>query len=102
MTSQGGPYSRFRRAIKTRNLNIIQAAAAELPRVYLDDAAAICAVIADKHPERFEAAAVRWILRLCDERQNLTLAEVVQAAEALQDVGDGRSEGVETLRRLGR
>jgi hypothetical protein len=33
MTSQGSPYARFRRALKTRNLTIIRAAAAELPRI---------------------------------------------------------------------
>jgi hypothetical protein len=32
VTSQGSPYTRFDRALKTGNLNIIRAAAAELPR----------------------------------------------------------------------
>jgi hypothetical protein len=38
VTSEGHAYSRFQRALLTGNLNLIEAAAAELPRVGLDDA----------------------------------------------------------------
>lgn len=41
VTSQGNPYSRFQRALETRNLTIIEAAAAELPTIKLDDALVI-------------------------------------------------------------
>ena len=54
MTSQASPYSRFQRALRTGNLNIIRAAAAELPRVNLEDALSVCMAIRDAEPERFE------------------------------------------------
>jgi hypothetical protein len=38
VTSQGSAYARFRRALKTGNINVIRGAAAELPRVDLGDA----------------------------------------------------------------
>jgi hypothetical protein len=40
MASQGSPYGRFQRALKTGNLQIIRSAAAELPSVDLGDALA--------------------------------------------------------------
>lgn len=67
---KGSPYARFRRALETGNLTLVRAAAAELPRVVdLDDALAICALMAvERHPA-FEQAAVRWVARLCLERR---------------------------------
>ena len=76
MTSQGSPYSRFKRALRTGNLTIIRAAAAELPRVDLGDALSVCMAIRDAEPERFERAALRWLARF--------------AAEQAQSVGDVR------------
>ena len=42
----------------------MRAAAAELPRVELDDALTICLLISEQDAERFERAAVRWLARL--------------------------------------
>ena len=60
MTSDGSPYSRLQRAIRSGNLALIHATAAELPYVPLRDALAILLVIDAKHEERFEPAAVSY------------------------------------------
>lgn len=64
MTSEGSPYARFQRAIATRNLTIIEAAAVELPMVKLDDALLILSLLAERDDPRFDRAAARWLGRL--------------------------------------
>ena len=82
MTSSGSAYARFRRALQTGNLTMIRAAAAELPSVRLDDALEVCVLLRDREPERYEAAAVRWIARFCVERQDVSLTDVQHATTA--------------------
>jgi hypothetical protein len=65
---KGGSYQRFRRALEIGNPTLVRAAAAELPRVGLEDALAICLVLLDGEPQRFPAAVTRWHARLCLER----------------------------------
>ena len=67
MTSDGSPYSRFQRALRSGNLALIHATAVELPYVPLTDALAILLVLDARHEERFNAAAVRWAGRLATE-----------------------------------
>ncbi len=67
VTSQGSAYGRFQRALATGNLQVIEAAAAELPAVGLDDALAILAVLAQTGNPRFDRAAARWVGRLLTE-----------------------------------
>ena len=102
MTSAGSPYSRFQRALKTGNLSIIRAAAAELPNVSLLDALSICVVIRDRRPDAFERAAVRWLGRFASERPDVRLDSVVEAADAfvrLRASADAET-AVHTLRGL--
>ncbi|MGH2941241.1 MAG: hypothetical protein ACRDLN_00480 [Solirubrobacteraceae bacterium] len=83
MTSQGSSYARFQRALQTGNLQLIEAAAGELPRIGLDDALVILALLAEQGDPRFDRAAARWIgrllletpLSLSDARFALTLVE---------------------------
>jgi hypothetical protein len=98
MTSQGSAYARFRRALKTGNLTLIRNAAADLPRVDLGDALAVCRVIRAAEPERFERAALRWLARFCLERREATLAQVQVAAWALDNIDEPVAH--ETLERL--
>lgn len=63
MGNAGSPYPRFQRVLATGNLNLIRVAAAELPRVDLGDALAVCMAIREAEPERFERAALRWLAR---------------------------------------
>lgn len=102
MTSDGSPYSRFQRALKTGNLNVIRAAAAELPNVSLLDALAIVEVIRERRPEVFERAAVRWLGRFATERPAVRLDAVAQAVDAFARLraSSGATNAVDTLRGL--
>ncbi|MBE2320393.1 hypothetical protein DVA67_030800 [Solirubrobacter sp. CPCC 204708] len=94
MTSDGSPYTRLQRAIRSGNLPLIHATAAELGWVPLRDALAILLVIDAKDEERFEAAAVRWAGRLALEARELRLDELrgaVQSLDALPDENAQRS-----------
>jgi hypothetical protein len=78
----GSAYARFQNALRTGNLTIIRAAAAELPTIRLDDALQVCVLLRDREPERYERAAVRWIGRYCVERPGATLDDVEHARAA--------------------
>jgi hypothetical protein len=67
MTSQGHAVTRFARAVKTGNPNIVVAAAAELPRLSLADALLVLLVFARARAPQTEAAAVRWAARYLTE-----------------------------------
>jgi hypothetical protein len=100
VTSQGSPYSRFQRALKTGNLNIIRAVATELPRVDLGDALSVCVAIREAEPHRFERAALRWLARFCVERRDATLANVTAAAQAFESMAERPADALDILRRL--
>ena len=89
MTSDGSAYARFRRALEraeqTGNVELVRAAAAELPRVELGDALRICWLLRDTG-ERYQRAAVRWLGRLCLEGHAISLQEAQLAATALSDL----------------
>jgi hypothetical protein len=90
VTSQGSPHARFRRALLTKNVFLIDAAAAELPQVGLDDALRILVVFAEKRDPRFQRAAARFAARLTMERR-LSPAEshrVLVLAETLPTAPD--------------
>ena len=84
MTSQGSAYPRFRRALKTGNLSLIMAAAAELPQLCLPDALDVRVVIADQDAERYPRAAGRFLHRLAAERSGITLEEMRVAVAACE------------------
>ena len=88
MTSSGSPYARFQRALATGNLAVIRAAAAELPRIGVAEAAAMLLVIGRTEPEQYERAAVRWIGRLCLVRTRVDLEDLGRAAAALATLRD--------------
>jgi hypothetical protein len=79
---KGGSYQRFQRALDVGNPTLVRAAAAELPRVGLEDALGICLVLLDSEPDRFPVAAARWHAKLCLERR-LSLDEAALATAAL-------------------
>ena len=68
VTSDGSAYARFRRALDQGRLHLVVTAAAELPRIELDDALEVCMLMSRESHPAFERAAVRWIARLCLER----------------------------------
>jgi hypothetical protein len=85
VTSQGSPYARFKRALATGDLDVIRLAAAELPRVRLDDALRICILLVPDSV-RYQRAAARWLGRFCLEAKTATLDDVDAALTALQEL----------------
>jgi len=100
MTSEGSPYTRFRRALTTGNLLLVRAAALELPRVDLADALRICLLIHRGDPERYEQAAIRWLGRLCLEHRDLGFDELAQGLAAFQALPLQPVPALEALRGL--
>jgi hypothetical protein len=97
VTSDGSPYPRFKRALATGNMNLIRAAAAELPHVGLRDALEICLLVRDEQGERFERAAVRWLGRFALEARDVTIDAIQTAAAALDAMPHQPDRAMETL-----
>ena len=115
----GSAHGRFARAIARRNLLGAEAAARELGQLNLEAALALCVLIGDGSPARYERAAIRWHARFVVETKvdaivesQVVLAALAGlrqpassalAAEVLVDAS--RRRGVtdveKTLRRLG-
>lgn len=100
VTSDGSAYTRFKRALGTGNLNLIRAAAAELPRVNLADALEVCLLLRDHDPSRFERAAVRWLGRFALEAKGVTIPALETAAAALRLLPQRPEASMEILARL--
>ncbi len=100
MTSDGNPYTRFRRALETGNETLVTATALELPRVALEDALRICLVLRTGDPDRYDRAAVRWLGRFALEARHVTIDDLRQAAEALAALPQRATEAMEALQRL--
>ena len=100
MTSDGNPFSRFRRALETGNPALVTAAALELPRIALDDALRICLVLRGEDAARYERAAVRWLGRFALEAQGVTIDDLRRAADALDSLPGQPVEAMERLQRL--
>src|SRR3954447_12760577 len=78
------PYGRFRRSLEIGRLPMVLSAAAELPRLELDDALEVLALMADQSPpERYGPAAARWCARLTLER-GASLAQLRLAVAACE------------------
>src|SRR3954454_10543801 len=100
MTSQGKARGRFGRAIRDRHLRRAEMAAREMGHLSLDDALALCDLIADFDPSRYDRAALRWVERFIQERTP-PLAEVGLAMSAFLEIKHGtRAIGVGTRKGL--
>jgi hypothetical protein len=86
--TKGGSYTRFRRALESGNLTLVRAAAAELPRVNLDDALRVCLLLRTADAAGYERAAIRWIGRFALEHPGATLAMLHQAVAAFERLPD--------------
>jgi hypothetical protein len=69
VTSQGGVYSQFKRALARRNFIQAWTLAGELPKVPLVDGLALLLLALEVEPARFERGVPRWHARLCLERR---------------------------------
>jgi hypothetical protein len=82
--SGGSNYAVFRRVLDRGDLAAVRAAAAELPGPPpLDDALAICMLLLEHEPDRYERGAVRWLGRLLLERRAAELRQAELAAAYL-------------------
>jgi hypothetical protein len=97
MTSEGSPYSRFRRALQTGNEHLVLTAARELPQIALDDALRICLVLRDGRGDRFDRAAVRWLGRFALEAKGATIEDIQEAAEAMEALPEDPAGAMESL-----
>jgi hypothetical protein len=98
VTAQGHPRAIFKRAIKHGNVTIAEMTARELGGITLAESLALTAVVVQKDPGRRSRYTVRWLLRLLEEDENLTIEEATLAASALAGLGGrGHAEALSTL-----
>ena len=84
MSIKGAAYANFRSALRSGNLLLAKAAAAELPQVGLTDALHMCLLMSSQADERFDRAATRWLARFAQERPSVGLDELRHALFALE------------------
>jgi hypothetical protein len=92
VTSDGSPHGRFQRALARGNVLAALAAARELHGLTLADALALCVVLAEHDPPRFDRAAVRRHGRFEIEATGMGLAESQLALAALGALTGGDRE----------
>jgi len=86
VTSQGSPYARFQRALKTGRASIAWSAALELEHIGLEDALALVLLIVDE--PLYQRASARWLGRLCLEVPSITLRQAQLVLAALAGLPD--------------
>jgi hypothetical protein len=63
-----------------------------------EESLALTALVAERHPERGSSFAVRWLRRLLEEDDQLTIEEIALAASALAGLGGrGHWDALSTL-----
>lgn len=88
MGTAGSAYMEFQRALRSKNLMLVESAARALPEVSLEDSLSVLLLMAEQNDGRFHRAAARWAgraiaerrLSLEDSRRVLALAEVMLTA----------------------
>jgi hypothetical protein len=75
VTAQGHPRRIFATAIERGNIVMAEATARELGRITLEEALGLTALVAEREPERRSPFAVRWLRRLLEEDETLTIEE---------------------------
>lgn len=101
VTSDGRPYARFQRALKTGNINLIRTAAADLPGMGLTDALAVCAVMAERDDPAFERSAARWVARYTLEMK-AGLQDILAAVALFEAMRSNPAASVAALGALAR
>ena len=87
MTAQGHPRSIFKRAIEGGNLLVAEMTAREIGKVTLHEALLLTALVAEKDAERRSRFTVRWLRRLLEEDEALTIEEGAMTASCLAALG---------------
>jgi hypothetical protein len=96
MTAEGGPLTRYRRAVASGSATVTLAAAHECPALDVDDAFAVLLALADGSEadrDRYERAVARWLARAGRELRPPPDASELQlllaALRALPSARDG-------------
>jgi len=101
VTTQGHPRTVFRRAIERGNYLVALTTAREMGQVDLGETLELLNLIALHEPALYDRAARRWLVRLLEERQDVTIVEVQLAAAALAALATASHGGaLEVLRSL--
>jgi hypothetical protein len=88
----------FKRAIESGNLVIAEATAYVVGQLSLEESLALTALVVQNDPGRRSGYTVRWLRRLLEENEHLTIEEAVLAASALAALGGrGQEEAFATL-----
>jgi hypothetical protein len=98
--SGGIPYVRVRTAIDKGDLRFLLDNARDLPSIRLADALKICLLYRDQDIDRYDAAAVRWLLRVAAEASEVSLQDLQRAAAALDALPDQPDSAMERLSAL--
>jgi hypothetical protein len=102
MGEAGHVTSKFSRALERGNYRSALMLAYEVPRVSLQDAAALTLLAAEHEPEAFEPMARRWMRRLLEEASP-PVKDLAIAAVLLDDVRACRlppSKALDPLQRM--
>jgi len=71
-----------------------------MPRIGLGDALKVCLLYRDQDIERYDAAAVRWLLRFAAEAREASLEDIQTAAAALDALPEQPEAAMEQLSAL--
>ena len=88
MTAQGHPRRIFATAIERGNHPLWRKRPhGSSAGISLEEALGLTVLVAEKEPERRSRFAVRWLRRLLEEDENLTIEEAAMAASCLAALG---------------
>jgi hypothetical protein len=94
---KGSPHAHFQRAIERRHLTSAEAAARDLPRLSLADALALCVLMGDQDPEKFQRAGARWHARFVLEARAIGLLDSQLALAAVAALPNGNKEAIRVV-----
>jgi hypothetical protein len=94
------PYVRVKTAIDSGDLGFLIRHAQELPRINLADALQICLLYRDHDSDRYDAAAVKWLMRFAAEAKEASLEDIQSAAAALDALPEQPQAAMEQLSSL--
>lgn len=101
MSASGHLAAEFARACERGNYPLALALAEQLRPLSAVEALCLLPLIAEHDPSRFDAAAMRWLVRWATERPRVDLAHALVALGALEVLrGPRRAEGLALLRSL--
>ena len=99
MTAQGSPHAIFQRALERGNYLVAITTAREVGPLSLSEALELLNLIALHEPRLYDRAARRWLVRLLEERRELTVVDAQLAAASLAALTTASHDGALELLR---